>query len=140
VASTKGIWEAHRGCAVLAGALLIHENLVSNRAKEIILAKIQSLARADEDPPDSAKETPRSLFTDRLLKEVGISAQDPKEIGHDVIYSVYVLNTLDVLRIDPWESLLEGLITLVRSVKTQDLDGSRSMESTKTVLWSPQRK
>lgn len=111
-----GIWSAHRGCAGLAGALLIQEQLVQDDARAWIEAHVQSLLGPGGAEPESPLLR-RADFVQRILRELEVEAETPKAIGHDVIYSSYVLRALDAFNIEPWESLLEGLTRLIRMVK-----------------------
>jgi len=113
----KGIWEAHTGCSVLAGALLVSQQLVERDAMLPIESLIRLKAGADRPPPAKTATLSRTIFAEKILRELAPDAQQPKEIGHDVIYSAYVLRALEVFEIDPWPSLLAGLTTLVRSVR-----------------------
>jgi|GEM_PF-5908859 len=116
--SAKSIWDAHQGCAALAGALLVHQALVDSDANGLIETRIRTSLDSCRGHPGSGAAITRDSFAQRLLHEVGIHAQEPREIGHDVIYPAYVLRALDVFQIDPWDSLLESLISLVRKVKS----------------------
>jgi hypothetical protein len=115
--AARGIWDAHQGCAALAGALLIQQCLVAQNAKGLIEKLARLSIGSFQGDASSTKTIPRGPFAQKLLHEIGIAAQDPKQLGHDVIYSGYVLRALDVFRIVPMASLLESLISLVRQVK-----------------------
>ena len=118
----SGIWNAHWGCAVIAGTLLVAENLVEDEAKPEIEALINALSTEQKGFEQSADLKRRSMeksqFTDQLLAELAIKANDPREIGHAVIYAAYVLKALDYFSITPWESLLACIVSLVREVNT----------------------
>lgn len=114
----KGIWDAHRGCSVIAGTLLLHDKLIDDGAALMIEAQIREVLDFQIEHPNPETGMSLSTFASRLLKELGVSAMEPREIGHDVIYSAYVLRALETFEIDPWNSLLDGLVTLVRKVKS----------------------
>jgi hypothetical protein len=114
----ESIWEAHRGCAALAGALLIEDKLVDDDAHASIRTRIESILGSPRAEPARPPIVRRADFVQRILRELETEAEAPKEIGHDVIYSGYVLRALDAFDIDPWESLLEGLTRLIRLVKS----------------------
>lgn len=120
--AAKGIWEAHWGCAVIAGALLIAEDLVENAAKPEIEALLESISTGQhgfEDQADLLRQ-PMDInqFTRQLLGQLAIQADEAREIGHGVIYSAYVLKALDYFEIFPWEPLLARLTGLVCDINT----------------------
>jgi len=119
--SKKGIWGAHWGCAVIAGALLIDEKLIEGDAKASVTGLLESILKSQADFQEEGSEDRiflrRELFERKLLAELAIKAEEPKELGHDVIYSAYTLRALDHFKITPWESLLDGVTMLVRKVK-----------------------
>lgn len=119
--AASNIWDAHQGCAAIAGALLCTEDLVdlnSRSALEHLVRQFApldniSLATAERKRPPLTFE----IFAAKLLAEVAVAAEEPKEIGHDVIYAAYVLKALDSFKITPWESLLTHITGLVRKIK-----------------------
>ena len=121
-ASAKnGIWEAHWGCAVLAGALLIEENLIDGDAAASVTALLDKLmashASFQEEEGGNQNLLSRELFAGKLLTELAPHAKEPAALGHDVIYSAYVLKALERFEIPPWESLLDNLILLIRKIR-----------------------
>lgn len=116
------IWDAHWGCAVIAGALLIAEDLVEDDAKPVIESLLKSLTASQKsfeaEAGSKRQYLERNQFAETLLGELAIKADDPREIGHAVIYSAYVLKALDYFGIPPWESLLARLTGLVRDINT----------------------
>lgn len=117
VSAETGIWEAHNGCSALAGALLISRGLIGTDAREGVERQIGLILGVDRPLPTRATVIPRAVFAEIILKELAPDAKQPKEIGHDVIYTAYVLRAIEVFQIDPWPSLLRGLTTLVRKVR-----------------------
>lgn len=117
----RGIWDAHHGCAAIAGALLCSEGLVdmnSTRTVEQLAAPFAPLA--DYSPKTAERSGPPltfDIFATKLLAELAIAADEPKELRHEVIYSAYVLEALDSFEITPWESLLESVTRLVLKIK-----------------------
>ena len=118
--ASTGLWHAHWGCAVIAGALLIAENLVEAEAKHEIEALLRAISTEQKGfVPERARPRlamEKGQFTGQLLAELAINADDPREIGHAVIYSAYVLKALDAFGIAPWASLLDRLLGLVRAI------------------------
>lgn len=116
----KGIWDAHWGCAVIAGALLVAEDLVENDAKpeiEVLLKSISTEQNGFEERTVPSSETVGiGLFTRQLLSELSIRADEAREIGHAVIYSAYVLRALHRFQITPWRSLLAAVVELIRKI------------------------
>ncbi|MGB8356581.1 MAG: hypothetical protein WCD79_21965 [Chthoniobacteraceae bacterium] len=120
-ASAKnGIWEAHWGCAVLAGALLIEENLIDRDATASVTALLDKLMAShtsfQEEENGNQNLLPRELFAGKLLAELAPHAKEPAALGHDVIYSAYVLKALERFEIPPWESLLDAVILHIRQI------------------------
>ncbi|HEY1789346.1 MAG TPA: hypothetical protein VGJ73_14395 [Verrucomicrobiae bacterium] len=117
----KGIWEAHWGCSVIAGALLVEEKLIDNDAKASVASLLNSLltlhAGLSEEGIEDQNIVERKPFAEKLLAELAHDAKEPRAIGHDVIYSAYVLKAIDRFGIPPWESLLDRATRLVREVK-----------------------
>jgi hypothetical protein len=119
--AAEGIWDAHWGCAMIAGALLIEENLVEEEAKPLVRHLLEGILMAK--PGFEVKGggvracLPRDRFGARILSELAPGAAVPTEIGHDVIYSAYAMRALERFRIAPWESLEDRLALLVQKVK-----------------------
>jgi len=117
----KGIWEAHWGCAVIAGALLVEENLIGEDAKASVTTLLKRLITSRAGFQGEGIEDRNLLqpgqFAEKLLAELAPHAKEPSEIGHDIIYSAYVLKALDRFGITPWESLLDRVTMLVHKVK-----------------------
>jgi len=117
VSARTGIWDAHKGCAAIAGALLLAQQLVKKDAAGAVEAQVKLQLGTDLNPAPSKEVISRTVFIKRILAELKVDARQPKGLGHDVIYSAYVLRALEVFEINPWNSLLESLTKLVRDVK-----------------------
>jgi len=117
----KGIWGAHWGCAVITGSLLVDEKLIDDEARTLVTGLLKSMVDSEPNSSKAGSEDrvfiPRELFAEKLFAELAVGATEPKELGHDVIYSAYVLKALDHFGIMPWESLLDGVTMLVRKIK-----------------------
>jgi hypothetical protein len=117
----KGIWDAHWGCAVIAGALLVEEDLIGEEAKPMVRDLLGEILKAKpgfEGKGDGVRAClPRDRFGARFLSELAPKAAVATEIGHDVIYPAYVMTALARFRIAPWESLADQLALLVQKVK-----------------------
>ena len=116
----KSIWDAHWGCAVIAGALLMAEDLVEAEATPEIEALLKSISTGQHGFHDQAASLRQPMeitqFTKQLLDELAIRADEAREIGHGVIYSAYVLKALNYFEITPWKSLLVALTGLIRDI------------------------
>ena len=101
----KGIWEAHWGCAVIAGALLVEEKLIDEDARASVTALLDALmashASFREEEDGNQNLLPRKLFAGKLLAELAPRAKEPVAIGHDIIYSACVLKALERFEIPP---------------------------------------
>lgn len=113
-----GIWNAHRGCAALAGALLLTQDRVDVAATDGVLAAIRAqLIEDDVSAPNSHVEISLEEFVPTLAKALAVDAERPRELGHDVIYSAYVLRAMEVFQIVPWCGLLDAMIALIGAIK-----------------------
>ena len=116
-----GIWDAHRGCALIAGALLVDDGLIDDEAKALARRLLDGISGAF--PKVSRKASAGSTLLSRehflanLVSELAPNARSPKEIGHDIIYSAYVMKALDRFDITPWESLRDQVMLLIRKIK-----------------------
>jgi hypothetical protein len=117
ISAKSNIWDAHRGCAAIAGTLLLSQHLVSDDARPAVVANIRFTLEPNHDLPPVGTGIPREVFATGILQELANEADTPHEIGHDVIYSAYVLRAIDVFDIEPWDTLLESVITLIRKIK-----------------------
>jgi len=104
-----GIWDAHRGCALIAGALLLEDNLLDEGAKALARSLLDGLLGAGPRAPrkgsTGSPRLEREQFVASLVAELTPNARAPREIGHDIIYSAYVVRALERFGIAPWESL-----------------------------------
>lgn len=112
-----GIWQAHRGCAALAGVLLLHDDLVAPEARGLIDTHIRTTLHGCDAPDGKEASLQFDRFARYLLDEIALDAREPKELGHDVIYTAYILRALDAFSIPPWRALLEGVRTLLRAIR-----------------------
>lgn len=83
-------WDAHPGVSRLASLLL----------------------RAPQKPAPIV--TP---FVAAALQALAPHADQPKELGHDVIYTAYVIRAVQRFEIEPWPTLQPSLARIVRSIK-----------------------
>ena len=106
-AADTHIWDAHRGCSALAGALLVAQGLVGRAARNRIATRVGSefATRASAEPRGTV---PPAVFARALLRELAVDAGEPRGLGHDVIFAAYALRAIEVFGIDPWPSLLDG--------------------------------
>jgi hypothetical protein len=112
----EGIWDAHFGCAAIAGALLIERNLVFKDAMPALTRSLKRLQIPAGIWDAEQNYFSRIAFQEEVIKELEPQAGESRELGHAVIYSAYVLKALDHFEIDPWESLLDWMITLIRKI------------------------
>ncbi len=112
-----GIWGAHNGCAILAGIFLIEENLIEEGAKEAVKQLLNSSRVKRDQQGNERRLISLGDFRERLISCLALDPEQVKEIGHDVIFSSYVLKALDFLSISPWESLLESMVELIGAIK-----------------------
>ena len=113
----SGIWEAHRGCAALAGVLLMHGRHVTGECEPIIKSRVHSLLEDANQQEELGGRVSFDAFKDHVVHELAVFPQEPRELGHDVIYGAYVLRALDVFDIEPPQSLLAAVVGLIRKVK-----------------------
>jgi hypothetical protein len=115
------IWDAHRGCGLIAGALLVQEDLITDEAKASVRRLLVRTLASQQDSRLESFERRRSLtreqFSTSLRAALLPDARVPREIGHDVIYSAYVMKALDRFGITPWESLLDRVRLLIDKIK-----------------------
>lgn len=117
--SVQNIWDAHRGCAVIAGAMLSSDGLLPTSPQRAV-GRFISQCAADfsiNAAPLQDARLPFDIFAQKLLTELAVDAEQPRELGHDVIYCAYVLQALARFDIPPWPSLLERTTSLVRNIK-----------------------
>ena len=108
--ASHGTWGAHAGCAVLACVLLIEEDLVEQDARDSVRRVLDSSGIRPNGRAGHGAKIGFDEFKDRLISQLKVDAHEVKEIGHDVIYSSYVLKALDFLSLSPRESLLAGML------------------------------
>jgi hypothetical protein len=142
-ASAKtGIWEAHKGCSVVAGALLIEDSLIERDARSLVRALLERMLVAGPSFEGRGSEAQGGLglgpFSTSLVAELRPHARSPREIGHDVIYSAYVVKALDRFGITPWESLRDQVILLIRKIKASG-PGWITINGTNEVRELPER-
>jgi hypothetical protein len=113
----RGIWGAHDGCAVLAGIFLVEDDLIEEDAKNAVMKLLNVSNVSKNQIRNNKKFVSLADFRERLTSCLAVDAEEVRELGHDVIYSSYVLKALDSLSISPWESLLEGVVNLVSAIK-----------------------
>jgi len=113
----NGIWEAHNGCAMLAGIFLVEEDLIATAAKSMVIEWLEENAASTHSSEFSREIISYDEFNARLIETLNKRATDVHEIGHDVIYSAYVLKALEFFSITPWKSLLSQMLSLVTKIK-----------------------
>lgn len=115
------IWDAHRGCAAIAGTLLIERRLIAGDAVPLV-ADLINRQLADEGGAGLATESAEALplipFVRETLAELAVDADHPRELAHDVIYSAYVVRALEQHAIAPWPGLRDALRRLVQNIKS----------------------
>ena len=121
-ASAKtGIWEAHKGCSVIAGALLIEDALIEKGARTLVRSLLEQVLVAGPSTDGKGCVVQDDLglesFSTSLAAELRPHARSSREIGHDVIYSAYVVKALERFEITPWDSLRDQVILLIRKIK-----------------------
>lgn len=112
-----GIWDAHGGCAALAGIFILEEGCIHESARGFVEAHVDRLLSDTPPDPMDAESVSVDVFANAVLEELSRDAREPKAIGHDAIYAAYALRAVEVFQIAPWTSLLEQLKELIRAVK-----------------------
>lgn len=117
--AVAGIWDAHRGCAALAGAFLVNRGLVAGEAAAALKELLQGRTLAAPATEDAVTFDAVSFaeFSETLVGELAFAADQPRELGHDVIYSAYVLRAIEVFEVQPWRGLLVAMIALIRKLQ-----------------------
>jgi len=94
ISESQTIWEPHWGCAVLAGQALLDEELVEADARPHVQAVVDSIIK-DHPTGGTARHIPEESGTrEDVLNILGQDTGAVYQLGHDAIYSAYILSTL----------------------------------------------
>lgn len=102
---------------MLAGLFLIEEELISDGAKRRVREWINERVHSDYETLPSGRDITFDEFRNTITKELRNQASEVHELGHDVIFSAYVLKALQHFDIKPWESLMISMCELIQSIK-----------------------
>ena len=94
IAGFRTIWDPHWGCAVLAGRALLDEKLVESEARPYIQGVIDSIINSHPIGSPLQRISDGSRTKSDVLSI--LTQGDPKvsQLGHDVIYSAYILSAV----------------------------------------------
>lgn len=113
----ESIWGAHEGCGILAKLFLANSDHIPDAVRQLLLAQA-SQTKAPIPPVDSTSESmPLPAFREAVVDALAPNADNPRAIGHDVIFTSYILRALDEFEIMPWASLGKAVGKLVHDIK-----------------------